>query len=527
MLHSEYTPMNHLLKLPIGIQDFRKLREGGFVYVDKTKYIYQLLQEGTVYFLSRPRRFGKSLLISTLEAIFKGQSELFKETWIDTSDYAWMEYPVIRLDMSQMSKNNINDFKMALLQNVMTIAQQYHIDLLHPVVDAATALNSLINELGKKQKVVVLIDEYDKPILDNLADMELATAMRDVLRQFYTILKAQDGNLRFVLLTGVTKFSRVSIFSGLNNLQDLTMTDKYAAICGYTQTELVHVFDPWIQLLSKKQNTLVEAQYEKIKLWYNGYQFSPEGERVYNPFSTLLLFEQQIYKPHWFVTGTPTFLIDLIEAAHFNPEEMESLEVSDADFENHDVASMGLVALLYQTGYLTIKHYDAELRLYKLGYPNFEVQESFVKTLFERLSRAPSQDQMRFLSDMAHSIRAGDYDKMFSALKTFYAVIPYELYQDNEKHYQTIFYLIFHLVGCRVNAEVSTNRGRMDAILELKDRILIFEFKLNKSADTALQQIHDKQYYQYYQSLSKTIVLFGVNFDTTQRNITEWKSETI
>lgn len=520
--------MSPLLKLPIGIQDFPTIRTEGYVYVDKTEYLYNLITGGKVYFLSRPRRFGKSLLISTLEAIFKNKRPLFNDTWIDTSGYIWTEYPVIRIDMSKADRTSPVKFDESMIDLLEQTASNYNVVINSDKKNAAMVLNFLIDALASNgKKVVVLIDEYDKPILDNLADMKLATVMRDVLRQFYTILKAQDGNLRFVLLTGVTKFSRVSIFSGLNNLEDLTMTDTSAAMLGYTEEELVKVFSPWIEKLAKKRNVAFNEELEKIRHWYNGYQFSPAGTRVYNPFSTLLLFKHQEYKAHWFVTGTPTFLIDLIETNNFNPEDLEHLEVSDSDFENHDVASMGLVALLYQTGYLTIKQYDAELRLYKLSYPNFEVQESFIKTLFERLSRAPAIDQMRFLGDMAHSIRAGDYEKMFSALKIFYAAIPYELHRATENHYQTIFYLIFHLVGYRVNAEVSTNFGRMDAILELKDRVLIFEFKLNQSAKIALQQIHDKQYYQSYQLLGKTIILFGVNLDTEKRNISEWKSEAI
>ncbi len=521
--------MKPLLKLPIGIQDFATIRTDGYLYVDKTQHLYNLITGGKVYFLSRPRRFGKSLLISTLETIFKTERHLFKDTWLDQSDYTWPKHPVVRIDMSELpTKETPQKFNIAMLNLLQRIAREHQVALPEITMGIGVCLKELILLLNEKYtKVVVLIDEYDKPILDNINDPAMAQTMRDILRQFYTILKAQDGNLRFVLLTGVTKFSRVSVFSGLNNLQDLTMTDKYATLCGYTQAELVNVFTPWIEQLALQHNRTVTDELAMIKHWYNGYQFSRRGERVYNPFSTLLLFEHQEYRPHWFATGTPKFLIDLIEQAKLAPEQIENLEVSDTDLESHDVMTMGLVALLYQTGYLTIQSYDDEARLYRLGYPNFEVKESFTRQLFERMSEAPLQEQMKLISDVFHSIRARDYAQMFEVLKTFFAVIPYQLHQPTEKYYHSLFYLIMHLVGYRVNAEVSTHRGRIDAVLVLKDRVLIFEFKLNQSADVALQQIHDKQYAQPYQQSGKPVLLFGVNFDTTARNIVEWKMEMI
>jgi hypothetical protein len=521
--------MTNPLKLPIGVQDFPTLRTEGYLYVDKTQHLYNMITGGKVYFLSRPRRFGKSLLLSTIESLFKGQRELFKNTWVEASDYDWKVHPVIRIDMAKNAKKNEPDFKAALLQNIVMIAEENGITLKSPLIDAASALNDLISQLSTngKVKVVVLIDEYDKPILDNINNKTLANTMRDILREFYTILKAQDGNLRFVMLTGVTKFSRVSIFSGLNNLQDITMADKYATLCGYTQSELAERFDPWIHMLAESHQQTITTELADIKKWYNGYQFSRKGERVYNPFSTLLLFEQQEYRPHWFATGTPTFLITLIETERFAPADLETLEVTDSALESHDVDHMSLVALLYQTGYLTIKKYDPESRLYELTYPNFEVRETFTESLFYHLSKAPEIEQTTLLSQMIITVRNADYAAMFTTLQSFFASIPYELHQPTEKYYQSLFYLIFHLVGYRTNAEVSSNRGRMDAVLELKDRVLIFEFKLNQSAEVALKQIHDKQYYQRYQNLNKSITLFGVNFDTTQRNIVDWVSQTL
>ncbi len=521
--------MKPQLKLPIGIQDFAKLRNNGSLYVDKTQLLHSLLQDGSVYFLSRPRRFGKSLLISTLEAIFKAERHLFKDTWIDRSDYTWPVHPVIRIDMSELpTKETPDAFRRALLHLLGRIARDHQVMLPDMTMGIGVCLKELILLLNAKYtKVVVLVDEYDKPILDNINDVAMAETMRDILRQFYTILKAQDGNLRFVLLTGVTKFSRVSVFSGLNNLQDLTMTDKYATLCGYTQSELEQAFAPWITSLAEHHQRSVPDELAMIKHWYNGYRFSVSGERVYNPFSTLLLFEHQRYRPHWFVTGTPKFLIDLIEKAKFSPDALEDLEVGDSALESHDVNQMSLPALLYQTGYLTIGHYDPETRLYRLAYPNFEVRESFTESLFAQLCNAPEQEQSQLVGQMIAALKKMDYEGVFEVLKSFFASIPYQLHQATEKYYHSLFYLIMHLVGYRVNAEVSTHRGRIDAVLVLKDRVLIFEFKLNQSADVALQQIHDKHYAQAYQQSGKPVILFGVNFDTTARNIVEWKMQTI
>jgi hypothetical protein len=515
--------MNHRLpKLPIGIQDFSTLRTDQYVYVDKTQYLYNLITSGKVYFLSRPRRFGKSLLISTLEAIFKGQKELFKDTWIAGSDYVWTKYPVIRMDMSRANRTSPESFAHSIRRILLEIAKQYEIFLDATEQSLPDLLDSLITLLSAKGKVVVLIDEYDKPILDNLSNLDLAQKMRDTLRQFYTIFKAQDGNLKFVMLTGVTKFSKVSVFSDLNNLQDITITDKYATLCGYTQSELTQVFDPWIQALAVKHKTSVETQYEKIKSWYNGYQFSAEGERVYNPFSTLLLFEQQSYRSHWFATGTPKFLIDKIDINEYSAQDLESLEVTETALQSQDIDQLSLVALLYQAGYLTIRQYDERTGSYCLDYPNLEVHMAFTSCLLSKIMEIPEAKQSTLVTHMLNALYDHEDERLFTQLKAFFASIPYHLHKPSESYYHSLFFTLFRLMGCRISAETSIHLGRLDAMIELPDRILIFEFKLNQSAEVALKQIHDKQYYQPYQALGKTIVLFGVSFNIKKRNIVEW-----
>ncbi len=391
-------PALPLQELPIGIQDFEVLRQGNYVYVDKTELLYQLIKTGKSYFLSRPRRFGKSLMISTLEMIFKARKDLFENTWIlsdpKAANYDWKEYPVIRMDMGKMDSKTPEAFEASLIERVLGIANEYQIQLKTPFIGPADAIDQLITALAalKKARVAVLIDEYDKPILDNILDEKKAEEIREVLRYFYTIFKSQDGNLHFLMLTGVTKFSKVSIFSGLNHPEDLTLSDAVSGLLGYTQAELEHTFMPWIERLARELETSVEAQLEKIKLWYNGYRFSGKGIPVYNPFSVLLLLKQQRYKPHWFETGSPTFLMKLLKSETFKIERLNELMVSDEALNMSDISHLEFVALLYQTGYLTIKSYDQEYLAYTLDYPNLEVKIAFSGALLTTFSNIPSAE---------------------------------------------------------------------------------------------------------------------------------------
>ena len=525
-------PALPLQELPIGIQDFDKLREKNCLYVDKTELLYQLITTGSSYFLSRPRRFGKSLMISTLEMIFKARKELFENTWILTdpkaTNYDWKEYPVIRIDMGEISKKSEGNLEQALLKTVLNIASQYQIVLPEPLIDSASALSSLIQGLvtAKKTRVAVLIDEYDKPILDNILDEKKAEEIREVLRYFYTIFKSQDGNLQFLMLTGVTKFSKVSIFSGLNHPEDLTLSDAVSGLLGYTQAELEYTFMPWIERLATELGTSVEAQLEKIKLWYNGYRFSGKGIPVYNPFSVLLLLKQQRYKTHWFETGSPTFLMKLLKSETFKIERLNELIVSDEALNMSDISQIELVALLYQTGYLTIKSYDQEYRAYTLDYPNLEVKIAFSDTLLNTFSSVPSAESTDLFIDMNQALRAGNYMLFFEVLKSFIASIPYtQFVKMKERDFQTVLFLIFTLLGYRMSLEVHTSRRRLDAVLELPDGFCIFEYKVNQSAEVALAQIKEKQYFQPYLHRNKKIHLFGINFSSEERNINQWIHE--
>lgn len=517
-----------LEKLPVGIQDFGKLIRGGYVYVDKTPLIYELITSGKPYFISRPRRFGKSLLVSTLDALFSAERDLFKGLWIDNSDWDWTPYPIIRFDMSTINNKTPEMLEQDLIRAVNEIAAQYKLTVTG--VSPANCLENLIKQLAVTRNVVVLIDEYDKALIDNIEDVELAKKNRDILRDFYTILKAQDKNLRFVFLTGVTKFSKVSVFSGLNNLNDLTMRSEFSTLVGYTRDELKRYFSKDIDALAKKRKFKIEDCYAQIKEWYNGYQFSDEGELVFNPFSVLRLLQEKKFGAHWFETGTPTFLIKLIQKREFDLLELEQYEVSESAFSTFEIEELPTIPLLYQTGYLTIKEYDETFNRYRLGYPNREVGVAFSERLITYFASPKAKAEAEdYLSQIYRNVAAStwDYTQFFSILSGLMALMPYDLYLKQEKHYQSLFYLIIKLAGINVSAEVHTQRGRVDAVLEAKDKIIIFEFKLNQTAQIAMDQIKQNGYYELFMDRKLPIYLVGINFDSERREMNDWLVELV
>jgi hypothetical protein len=512
-------------QLPIGIHDFETLRTENYVYVDKTQLIYQMITQGRMYFLSRPRRFGKSLLITTLHAIFNGKRHLFKDLWIDNSDYTWEQHPVIWLDMSAVTNASAELLQQSLSFHLDTIAEQHGVRL--SAVSISDRLNELITELAetKNKKVVVLIDEYDKPLIDQIHYPEIALKNREILKHFYGILKAQNANIRFILLTGVSKFSKVSVFSGLNNLEDISLLTDYATLLGYTHEELIDYFSLEIDRLAQKEDLLRPALLDEIKHWYNGYRFSEKDISVYNPFSTLLLFKQQKFSAHWFATGTPTFLVNLIQERQFDIANIENLKIREADLSVFEIDKLSVLPLLYQTGYLTIKFYDRSSGHYELDYPNREVEVAFLESLLAHFSKVDEPVQSSFIFDMVAALKEQSFDAFFQHLKGFLASIPYELHIPGEKYYQNIFYFVFNLVGLRLNAEVHTNRGRIDAVIEGKDWVLIFELKVDKSAQEALEQIKAKGYAEPYRLQQKAIYSIGLNFNAAERNVNEYLVE--
>ncbi|MBL0717397.1 MAG: ATP-binding protein [Desulfosarcina sp.] len=503
--------------LPIGIQTFRKLIDGDYLYVDKTENIYKLLVQGSVYFLSRPRRFGKSLLISTLNEIFEGEKELFKDLWIYNSDYAWEKHPVVRIDFSKSKARNEDELINYIVYQLDKIAQVYGITLEQTQYDIK--FDELLTKLSGINKVVVLIDEYDKPIIDNIENKKLAIELREILKGFYTIIKACDEHIRFVLLTGVSKFSKAGVFSGLNNLQDISMDTRYSSLLGITREEMKICFKKHIDRFAKTEKISNAELIEKIIYWYNGFCFSGICEKVFNPFSMLLLFDNTRFSNYWFESATPGFLIKLMKEKKIDVKKMQDLEVREENLSTYEIEDLSIIPLLFQTGYLTIKGYDDDFMTYRLGYPNFEVENSFQYALLRSYSYTETDGH---LVSLIRALRNDDFELFFDTLRIFFADIPYDLQINKEKYYQTIFYLIFSLIGLKVEAEIKTNKGRIDAVIIDKE-IYVFEFKINGDKAQALNQIKDKKYFEKYQGIDKEIYLFGVEF--ADRNIGDWMVE--
>ena len=504
----------------------RDILKNGFLYVDKTRYIYELVRYGKgVYFLARPRRFGKSLMISTLDELFQGNKELFTGLWIHSSDYTWQTHPVIRIDFSRHQIRTVADLEVRIQRHLAQIAQQYGVALVEAPFDIQ--LEDLILKLATKKQVVILIDEYDKPILDNIDRLDEAIRIRDTLKSFYTTIKALDASIRFVFITGVSKFSKVGVFSAMNNLDDLTMDPRFATALGITEEELLRDFREHLSDFAGQEGMEVADLLQQIREWYDGFRFVGNGPSLYNPFSTLQLFNKRYFSNFWFETGTPTFLVQLLKKRQYDIQPLDHLEVPEMAFNAYEIESLDLIPLLFQTGYLTIKAFrrDQFGEIYTLSYPNAEVRNSFLAHLLSAYNQIEVTLSESHLRRLLYALNRQDLPQFFAILDVLFANIDYDLQINHEKYYQTIFYLIFLLLGVRVAAEVKTGQGRIDAVVELPDRIFLFEFKLDGSADVALEQIVDNDYHRKYQLHGKPITLVGVNFDSRQRKIAEWKSQ--
>ncbi len=521
-----------LKPLPIGISTFKDIVAGGFLYVDKTRYVYELVRYPKgVYFLSRPRRFGKSLLISTLNALFAGHRDLFVGLWIYDSDYQWEEFPVIRMDLSNLKVTTAEELKRGLKRRLRHIARLHAIAL--EKGEYYEQFFDLIFQLAVKseKQVVVLVDEYDKPLIDNIADTAEAKRIRDVLKGFYTILKGTDEYLRFVFLTGVSKFSKVGVFSDLNNLDDVTMSPLFATLLGMTEEELRRYFDDHVTAFAAHQERSKGELLGQVRHWYDGFRFAADCPSVYNPFSLLKVFKHRHFSNYWFETGTPTFLIKLLRERAYDVAALEDLRVRELSFSSYDIEKLTVLPLLFQTGYLTIKEYDPESRLYRLYYPNTEVEEAFLTYLMNEFGELERGMPDAYLWQLAETLVAQDFDTFFAILRALLANIPYEIQIEREKYYQSMFYLIFKLIGLQIDAEVKTNRGRIDAVIEMDEAVFIFEFKLDGSAEAALAQIRERGYAEKYglgklDGLRDAVYLVGVSFSTQERGVVDWRVET-
>ncbi|NIM14746.1 MAG: AAA family ATPase [Candidatus Aminicenantes bacterium] len=507
--------------LPLGVQTFRDFSEKNYIYVDKTRQIHDLFARGgKYYFLSRPRRFGKSLLISTLAELFSGNKELFKGLWI-YDKIEWTQYPVILIDFSKIDYETPEKLKESIKEFLDNTAIFYGVTL-NKKKSYKESFVELIEKLSAKGRVIILVDEYDKPIIEYVEAKEIDTAkkIRRVLKNFYGVIKASDAFLHFVFITGVSKFSRVSVFSDLNNLTDITLMDRFSTLLGYTEAELEHYFSPYMEQMVQKRGMSRSYLSETIHKWYNGYSWDGENF-VYNPYSILNLFNANKFENYWFSTGTPTFLTRLIKSQKTDITEFENLPVKSYTFDSYDIENLEIPALLFQTGYLTVKKITVKgvKETFHLSYPNQEVRDSFLTHLFGELTQKKMNLSTRVLDRMREAVEADDMERFVQEIKALFASIPQPIFIDGkEAYYHSIIYLVLRLNGAEVRAEDPTNIGRIDAVVETEKKIYIMEFKMG-SEQKALEQIKDKKYYEKYLGKGKEIVLMGIGIDPNERNI--------
>lgn len=508
-------------KLPIGIQTFSEIITGNYYYVDKTKALKNLADSGKYYFLSRPRRFGKSLFLDTIKEAFQGNKELFKGLYLE-NNWDWeKKYPVIRIDFGGGVLKSAAELDQKILEILNYQREIYTIA--DPKNKSTSGIfEELIRDLEKKysERVVILVDEYDKPILDNITDKNTAKEMRDGLRNLYSVIKGADAFVKFVFITGVSKFSRVNLFSGLNNLEDITLDEKHSAVCGYTEDEL-----------SVFQERLTDVDRNELKRWYNGYNF--QGDSVYNPFDILLFLKSKIYKNYWFETGNPSFLIDLIQERQYNTLDMENVKISEESLSAFDVDNIELEALLFQTGYLTIKEkYRLGAKIYySLKYPNQEVKLSLTGIILKYLTENKKIERVE--SELLSAVETVDFPKMKNVFHSFFASIPHDWYRKNtlagyEAYYASIFYCYFSALGIDTRPEDVTNNGQADMTVLFGEKVFVFEFKVIELAEagSALSQIKERKYYEkYISSNHNEIYLIGVEFSRDSKNIVslEWE----
>ncbi len=525
-------------ELPISMQSFEHVIAGNCIYVDKTKYVRELAKSSKMYFLSRPRRFGKSLLVSTFECLFEGREDLFKGLWIhENGNWEWKRHPVVVLDFNGIPHKSAEELNTMLNYTLEEQAGQKGIKLNAP--SAMTNFKEFILKLKNKtgQDVVLLIDEYDKPIIDLLGQgeekLKIAVENRNFMKEFYGVLKdsKMTGSLRFVFITGVSQFSKVSIFSDLNNLDDLTMQKRYGTMLGYTFDELIHYFDDRISELANSYNMTRDEAIQALNAWYDGFRFSEKETRVFNPVSILKSLNELSFKNYWFETGSPSFLVNLLKENDYYPPNLEKVEVSEEMFTDYDIENLSIEPLMFQTGYLTIKDVRktrlgfAPKNRYALSYPNEEVRSSLSMNLFSAYSKLKGSRTAGIL-DLPEYLAEERYEDFFDTMKSLFASIPYNLIaRRDEGYFHTLFYLMIRGSGLNPQTEVLTSRGRIDLLMEFTDKVFIVEFKCDQNADKAIAQIKRQGYAERYQDKKKKVLLLGIDFGTEERNIKEWRVE--
>lgn len=520
--------METLRRLPIGVQSFAKLRKDSYVYVDKTRYIYELVKGSPQYFLSRPRRFGKSLFLSALRAYWEGKKELFEGLEIMEleagNEKAWQPYPVFYFDFNKENFQRDTALESVLDEHLRNWENIYGVDGGNTLAERFRKLLATACETTG-HRCVVLVDEYDKPLLDVLEKDDLEEHNKAVFKGFFSTLKSYDEYLQFVFITGVTKFSKVSIFSDLNQLNDISLQEKYAGICGITQEELLTAFEPEIDSMASSQGMNRNECLSELKKYYDGYHFHPNGEEVYNPFSLLKALDEREFNAYWFATGTPTFLVRRLKKLRFDLRQFldGSLCATPSLLTDYRADDQSMVSLLYQTGYLTITGYDRQARLYLLGFPNEEVKYGFMESLLPEYAPQSIPGSGTDIYTLRRRILQGDLDGIRDILTALFASIPYTTNDAPFEHYfQSVLYIVFTLLGQFVKCEVHSSRGRADCIMETDEFVYIFEFKVDQPADAALAQIEEKGYDLPYRADKRQIFKIGVGFDSESRSLKDW-----
>ena len=514
-----------LKRCPIGIQTFEEIRQGDYLYVDKTALVYQMTHDFKYVFLSRPRRFGKSLLASTLHSYFAGRKELFEGLAIENLEQEWTKHPVLHFDMSTAKHLDVEKLERHLDRQLRPFEEIYGIS--HPAIDCNDRLRELVMAACAQtgRKVVVLVDEYDAPLLDVVHEEEQLPRLRQVMRNFYSPLKACDPYLRFVFLTGITKFSQMSIFSELNNLANISMDEEYGSICGITQEELIEQLKEYVSALADSQQTGYEQMVDILKERYDGYHFTWPSSDIYNPFSLLNAFARKRVDNYWFASGTPTYLIEMMRKFGVLPSQIGRMEAFATDFDAPTERMTSLTPLLYQSGYLTIKSYNRILSSYTLDIPNAEIRIGLLQSLLPHYVGNHTLQTSHVLMRMYECLMKDDLDGMLRLLQQFLLTIPQCDNTNYEGHYQQVLYIIFSLLGMYVDVEVRTATGRVDLVMRAYGKLYLFELKLNRSAEAAMAQIDLRDYPARFAQAGLPVVKVAIAFDSERRTIADWKIE--
>lgn len=514
------------LNYPIGLQDFEKIREEGKVYIDKTSLILDLVNRNSYVFLARPRRFGKSLLLSTIKAYFEGKKELFRGLDIENLEEKWEKHPVFLIELSRVNSESHEALK-ALLNQQFSIWEE-ELGIINRNNHFGSRFSSILIESFKKtgKRAVILVDEYDNPLINTLEKEETHEQNRNLLKSIYSNFKALDQYIRFGMLTGVSRFSKMSVFSGLNNLNDISLDNRYGAICGIAESEIDKFLPEGVEELGKHLDLSYNEAKRLLKKNYDGYHFSKNSEDIYNPFSLLCALQKKEPGEYWFATGTPTFLIKKLFDENIDLNSLMTSEAASLALSSSDFSHSSPLALLFQTGYLTIKGFDTEWDTYKLGIPNREVKKGLLSEMSKVFQAKRNEQSFSEIRKMVETIRRGKPQEFLEILKSFFASIPYTLTQNSsELFFENNFYIILNLLGLYCDVEIPTSSGRIDSIIKTTDFIYIFEFKYDGSADLALKQINEKNYFLPYLKDGRPIFKIGVNFSSETRNISDWKIE--